>query len=404
MNTPAAKYLRFFAVAMAGSSLAQAGDVPDPCYPDNRAATSSAVGNSVLGVAWASTHDVGGRLAAHRAGIRPGSRLVEAPAYAPSSDSAKGGLSAKGGAKVAAIAVPKPNKWEVYGSLFFYSEDKDGQSFRQRGKKKKYEKYGEHGGYGEFGAGAPQVVSGAAETSLEVFGGSVGLEHHINREWSVGVGLSAATGDLEMGNVGSADIDSVSISPYISYYRADAFGYADFWADLMYSYGMHSYDIRRNTGGGIATGSPDADTHMLEFTTGVNFGEENVVHGPYAGLRYITGTVDSYTEIGPGATFFGEQDVDSLVSILGYQISWKMRGSNGYWVPQVRAAWEHEFEDGNTTLFGLPVDSRDEDIAVVGANLSYYFDNGWNLGLEYEGRFGSETEGHYGGVRAGKEF
>ncbi len=398
MNTHAAKYLRLFAIAMAGSTVTHAGDVPDPCYPDNRSATSSAVGGSVLGVAWASTHDVGGRLAAHRAGIRPGSRLVEAPAYAPASDSAKGGLSAKGGAKVAAIAVPHPNKWEIYGSLFFYSEDRDGQSYRQNFKKKK-EKYGEYEGFG-----APAVVSGAAETSLDVFGGSVGGEYHINREWSVGVALSAANGDLEMGGVGSADIDSVSVSPYISYYRADALGYADFWADILYSYGSHSYDIRRNTGGGIATGSPDADTNTLEFTTGVNFGEEEVVHGPYAGLRYITGTVDAYTEFGPGATFFGEQDIDSLVSILGYQISWKMRGSNGYWVPQIRAAWEHEFEDGNTTLFGLPVDSRDEDIAVIGASLGYYFDNGWNLGLEYEGRFGSETEGHYGGVKAGKEF
>jgi uncharacterized protein with beta-barrel porin domain len=56
------------------------------------------------------------------------------------------------------------------------------------------------------------------------------------------------------------------------------------------------------------------------------------------------------------------------------------------------------------TSFGLPLDSRDEDLAVVGAGIGYWWDNGWNLGLEYEGRFGSETEAHYGGVRAGKEF
>ncbi|MCW1913794.1 autotransporter outer membrane beta-barrel domain-containing protein [Luteolibacter sp. GHJ8] len=395
MNTPAAKYLRFYAIAMAAGSLAHAGEFPDPCYPDNRSHTSSAINSSVLGVAWASSHDVGGRLAAHRAGIRPASRLVETPSYGPVSESAKGGMSAKGGAKVSSIAVPVPNKWEVYGSLFFYSEDKDGQSFRGHGKKK-YEKDDKKFGFG--------LAGGSADTTLDVVGGTVGIEHHINREWSVGVGVSAATGDLKMGSAGSADIDSVSVSPYISYYRADAFGSADFWADLMYSYGAHSYDIRRNTGGGIATGSPDANTNTIEFTTGVNFGEENVVHGPYAGLRYITGTVDAYTEFGPGATFFGEQDVDSLVSILGYQISWKMRGSNGFWVPQIRAAWEHEFEDGGNSLFGVPVNTRDEDIAVVGASMSYYFDNGWNLGLEYEGRFGSETEGHYGGIKAGKEF
>lgn len=380
-------------MALATGSLAHAGEIPDTSFPDNRAVASSAVGNSVLGLAWASTRDAGGRLAAHRAGIRPASRLVDAPSYShmPVSAGSKSGMSAKGGAKVAAITAPKPNKWGVYGSLFFYSEDGDGKSFPSGIKKEDKDK-------------ALGLAGGTAGTSLDVFGGTIGIEHHINREWSVGVGVSAASGDLELGGAGSADIDSISASPYISYYRADAFGYADFWADLTYSYGKHSYDIRRNTGGGIATGSPDAVTNTLELTTGVNFGEEDLVHGPYGGLRYISGRVDAYTEFGPGATFFGEQDVDSLVSILGYQISWKMRGANGFWVPQIHAAWEHEFEEGNATLFGLPVGSRDENIAVVGASLGYDFDNGWSLGIDYEGRFGSETEGHYGGVKAGKEF
>ena len=403
MNTPTASFLRVLALAaLTCNASVHAGEEPeDPCYPDNRQATSTAVSRSVLGVAYASTRDVSGRMYRNRAGIRPGTVMVDEPVAVAPAYSSKGGMSSAKDAKVSAVAVPYPNKWEVFGSLFYYSEDSDGESFRQRSKKKKH--YGSGSEYG-YGSGASALVSGAADTSLDVYGGAVGLEYHINREWSIGVGVSASTGDLEMGSVGSADIDSVSLIPYLSYYRSDAFGSADFWAGLMYAYGMHSVETRRFTGGGIATGSPDADTHELEFTMGVNFGDDDVVHGPYAGMRYITGTVDAYTEVGPGATYFGEQDLDSLVSILGYQISWKMRGSKGFWVPQIRAAWEHEFEDGSASLFGLPVDTIDEDVAVVGAGLGYYFDNGWNLGLEYEGRFGSNTESHYGGVKAGKEF
>jgi hypothetical protein len=394
MKTSPATLLRVLATAaLTGAPIVHAGEEkPDcPCeiYPDNRGATSAAIGSSALGVAWSSTRDVSGRMYRNRAGIRPGSRLVEAPAYTPSGDSKSGMGSAKGGAKVAAISVPTPNKWEVYGSLFYYSEDQDGQSYRQQTKKKYC---------------PPSLVNGSVDTSLDIYGGSIGVEHHFNSEWSAGFAVSAATGDLDMGSVGSADIDSVSLIPYLSYYRTDAFGSADFWAGLMYSYGMHSYDTRRFTGGGVASGSPDANTHEIELNVGVNFGEDDFVHGPYAGLRYITGTVDAYTEVGPGATYFGEQDVDSLVSILGYQVSWKLRGSGGYWVPQLRAGWEHEFEDGNANSFGIPIDSRDEDVAVVGAGLAYYFDNGWNLGIEYEGRFGSNTEAHYGGLKAGKEF
>ena len=352
-------------------------------------------------MAYASTRDVSGRMYRNRAGVRPGSVLVDEPVAVAPAYSSKGGMSSAKDAKVSAVSVPHPNKWEIFGSLFYYSEDGDGESFRQRSKKKK--DYGSEFGYGSA-SGASALISGAADTSLDVYGGALGVEYHINREWSLGFGVSASTGDLEMGSVGSADVDSVSLIPYLSYYRQDAFGSADFWAGLMYAYGMHSFETRRFTGGGIATGSPDADTHELEFTMGVNFGDDEVVHGPYAGMRYITGTVDAYTEVGPGATYFGEQDVDSLVSILGYQVSWKMRGSGGFWVPQIRAAWEHEFEDGNASVFGVPVDNLDEDVAVVGAGLGYYFDNGWNLGLEYEGRFGSNTEAHYGGVKAGKEF
>lgn len=412
MNTQVNRHFRVLLATLAATTVTVHAvvDRSSDGSSDNRQATSAAIGSSALGVAWAGTRDVSGHLFRNRAGIRPGHRMVveAAPAYA---SGAKGGMdSAKGGAKVALMSVPRPNRWEVFGSLFFYSEERDGESYRGRSeetsldKPSKDEKFDTGDLTRRLVFGPNGVLASSTDSSLDVFGGSVGVEYRFDRNWSGGLALSASQGDLDMGSVGGSDIDSVALVPYLSYYQADLLGAADLWAGLMYSYGMHSYDIRRNTGGGIANAAPDASTHLVEFNVGLNFGEEDFVHGPYAGLRYITGRIDAYTEVGPGGTYFGEQDVDSLVSILGYQASWKIRGGGGFWVPQLRVGWEHEFEEGNVSSFGLPMDLRDEDLAVVGAGLGYWWDSGWNLGVEYEGRFGSETEGHYGGVRAGKQF
>jgi len=380
MKTQAGRRLcRIVLAATASLSLAaHAGDEKDDkkkdCDPpDNRNPVSRTYGKSTVAMAWSTTRDVGSRLYRHRAGIGPGSQLVEQAAPAQSSG-AKGGMSAK----ASAVSVPKMNRWEVYGSLFYYTDNYDDGD----------------------------AVGGTLfnDSSFELAGGNLGLEYRINQNWSVGLGVTAATGELDMNLIGSADVDSVSVNPYVTYYRPDTFGSADLWAGLMYGYGMHSYESRRFTGAGLASGSPDAETHTVELTAGVNFGDDDFVHGPYGGLRYITGTIDAYTEVGPGATFFGEQDVDSLVSILGYQVSWKIRGGRGYWVPTLRAAWEHEFEDGNVTALGIPYSAADEDVGAVGAGIAYWWDSGWHVGLEYEGRFGSETEAHYGAVTAGKEF
>ena len=187
MKTPVS-FLRFMAIAATTCTAAYAGppgSPEDPEYPDNRQATSSAIGNSVLGVAYSSTRDVSGRMYRNRAGVRPGSTLVDqevavAPAY-----SAKGGISSAKDAKVASVSVPYPKKWEVFGSLFYYTEESDGNSYHQRSKKKD-EKY--------TAASLAALVSNSTDTSTDVYGGAIGVEHHINRQWSIGFGLSAATG------------------------------------------------------------------------------------------------------------------------------------------------------------------------------------------------------------------
>jgi hypothetical protein len=350
--------------------LAFAGKTPDPEPPEIESPllVASATGNVALASARVTTRDVGDRLFRMRAGLRPMEHVIEE--VAPASGG-KGGMTTT-------RTVSSMNCWEVYGSLFYYTEEQDSQ----------------------LGV-VPGIVGGPngglillhPDTDLDIFGGSVGIERHFNENWSAGLALSGSNTDVDMTFAGSSDVDTFAVTPYISYYRADAFGTVDFWADIMYSHGFHEFDIQRFSGAGL-----------VEFTTGVNFQSGNVTHGPYAGLRWIDGTVDSYNEIGAGGLSFPEQDVESLASTLGYQLSFPVKTSTGTLVPQVRGAWEHEFEDDGNNILGLTLGERDEDLAVFGAGIGYYCNSGWNTVLDYEGRLGSEVEGHYVSLKVGKEF
>jgi uncharacterized protein YhjY with autotransporter beta-barrel domain len=367
--------------AITPSAFAGKQPEPDPLIVDTGLLVNSGIGHAALTSARTTTRDVGDRLFRMRAGLRPMEHTVQ--------EEVGPAMGSKGGMAPMTRTVSSMNCWEIYGSLFYYTEDQDSQLQR-----------------------VPGIVGGPngglrlvhPSTELDIFGGTVGIERHLNENWSLGFAVSGSKTDVDMTFAGSSDIDTIAVTPYVSYYQADLLGAADFWADLMYSHGFHEFDINRLTGLGLASGSPDADTDQLEFTTGVNFQSGNLTHGPYAGLRWIDGSIDPYTEVGPGGGFFPEQDLESLVSILGYQLSFPVQTGAGTLVPQVRGAWEHEFEDDANNLFGFPLGERDEDAAVLGAGIGYYFNSGWNTVLDYEARLSSNVEGHYVSLKVGKEF
>ena len=310
--------------------------------------------------------DVGHRLYRLRAGIRPEGRTISTPA--PGS---KGGMS-----KGVIESVTEARRWEVYGQIFYTSEDQDEQTQN-------------------FGTVAvvPFVTHG--ETSVDIFGGHVGFEYDFNEKWSAGFAVSGANTDIDVDGVGDADIDTVALIPYVSYYHRGLVGSGDFYADLLYAYSDSDYDTEVLG----TSSSTDGSSHQIELNSGLNFHSGTVTHGPYASLRWIEGEIEGYI-VSAG----DDVDYDSLATQLGYQVSLPFTVKGGKLVPQVRLAWEHEFESDQGNLAGIPLGDLDDDLAVLGVGVGYFMDNGWNVSLDYEGRLGSESESNYVSLKAGFEF
>ncbi|MBK1827233.1 autotransporter outer membrane beta-barrel domain-containing protein [Haloferula rosea] len=365
--------------------------------PESGVTTATANRMAGLTATRVNTRDVGDRLFRKRAGVPNHSTTTTTPAPAPVS--AKGGM-AKGGMAKEPIVVTTPAKWEIYGGLFGYTEDSDPQFVLIRPAVPPGQ---------TAPPPAPIQVLTAGDTEFNLWGGHVGIERRINNNFSFGLAFSGSEGEAESSIFGTrlstTDVTSLSLIPYISYYRDNAVFGADYWADLMYAYTDQSYDIQRNNFGLLAGGSPDGSTHTVDFNTGLTFRGTRISHGPYAGIRWIDGEIDGYQEFGPGGgALFPSQDIESLATTLGYSVSGNFAGGGGTWVPQLRAAWEHEFEDNTGNVFGFPLGTVDEDLAVLGAGIGYYANSGWNAVLDYEARLGSEVQGHYVGLKVGKEF
>ena len=289
---------------------------------------------------------------------------VPAPVYTD----AKGGLIA--GPKGAVIAAPPVmNRWEIFGGVFYLDEEIDQQNL--------------------FVPGAAAIPI-RPEYEIETFGGMAGVRYRINENWGVGglVNYSESDVDVKFNGVPffSMDVENLAIAPFVDYTREDVFANADLWVGFSYVYGMQEYQ---------PVGAPisfDGDTNTFELGAELAFDAGAVRHGPLAGLRYIDGDIDLIPI-----------DIESFASILGYQVSFPIEGTSGKLVPQLLVAWEHEFEDNFNVAFG-PTSTVDEDVLVAGAGIGWYSDSGWNLVLDYRGRFGDEAESHYVGLKAGVTF
>lgn len=340
----------------------------------NRRALLTSLRSSSIALSRSMTNDVGARLYRMRSSRlnETITRVVQGPST--HSAGAKGGLAKQA---FTPVTTEYTRPWEVWGQVYYFSEEQD----RQEGV-----------------VGTTPVVFNPG-TNLQTFGGSIGIDYDLSPEFNIGLAFGAATSEADASGVSDIDIDGFSLTPYLSYYKRNALGAADLYADALFSFGFHDYETSR--AGGI-NGDTEGNSYLLELNSGLNYQSGQLVHGPVVQFRYLDGEIDAYTE--NGGTAFPDVDYKSVATQLGYQASYPMPVAGGVVVPQLRAAWEHEFEADGSDIAGLNLGTVDEDLAVLGAGVFFYGDNGFRVGVDYEARLGDLAQSHYVGVTGGFSF
>ena len=259
------------------------------------------------------------------------------------------------------------------------------------------------------------AIGGQAGVQVDSWAPGLGIERHLSRGLAVGVAVSFLHSEQGYtGGLGSVQLEGPALSAYVSFVRKN------YWSSLLYSFGTYDLNSTRNPGAGFpqAIGSTRTYTNAVQYNTGWNFRFQNntLVTGPFAGVDYLHGTVDAYSETGGGAAAlsYGKQTYQSLVSRVGWPVSKKLKSRFGDITPQARLSYERQNLKNNGTsvsLINAPFTAAGgnqqpgQDYLVAGAGVNFQLTDQFNLLLSYQGQFfRQDMQAHFGAVRFSYSF
>ncbi|HLJ63814.1 MAG TPA: autotransporter outer membrane beta-barrel domain-containing protein, partial [Stellaceae bacterium] len=171
------------------------------------------------------------------------------------------------------------------------------------------------------------------------------------------------------------------------------------YASGLASVGLNSFDTTRNLASfglaGTATSHPRGESWSGYGEAGYHVMGVPWAHlTPYAGLGYVGTHLDGFSESGGlGALQVNAATGSSLESQLGVRVSTRIGGL----VPELRAAWGHEFLDAAPTItgtletvpgsgFSAAGANFGRDSALIGAGVTHEVSETVRIFVDYDGR------------------
>lgn len=225
---------------------------------------------------------------------------------------------------------------------------------------------------------------------------TAGFDYRVSPMFVIGGLLDGSRSDFD-NRSGSSEIDSMRAGIYGTY--GESMGlYSDFYV----GYGKHDLDQDRFAGGipglfGSRNSSADSDSLQAMLTFGYTMGNEQVKHGPFAGLEYQSVDVDDYNQTGgPFTVGVDGYSIDSMRGLIGYRVN----AAFGALRPYASVAYAHEFDDDenfSTARFGgVPFQVSGpqlESSVIVTAGTGYAFTPNVMMNLGYRGDISLDNSG-----------
>ncbi|PLW68638.1 hypothetical protein C0039_11530 [Pseudohalioglobus lutimaris] len=287
---------------------------------------------------------------------------------------------------------------------------------------------------GAYGFGERDGTQVEDEYDYDSYGATLGFDYMFDSGLVAGVAAGYADYEVDFDNSrsslagnsltstvsgGGFELDGYSLSAYL------IGNLGRFYVDGLVSYGSNDYETERvvryqgaadGSGRGqnldidrTMSGKTDSDTLGLGLSTGTTFELGGFDLGVDLGLSYLDITVDGYTEkdsaVNGGLNLaYGDQDIESLVSTLGAQLTRSFSTSSGVLVPYARADWHHEFKNdarmvdaryasqevGQSFNLNVGSDDPDTDYFSVGLGVAAVFANNIQAFVDYRTTLGLE--------------
>ena len=236
-------------------------------------------------------------------------------------------------------------------------------------------------------------TTNAAGYNVDTGGFTFGVDYRLTPNFAIGLTAGYAHTTVNLDGGGNIDVNGGKIGLY-----ATLFGNG-FYLDTAVSGGPSGYNTHRTALQGTASGSTDgADVNAL-VAVGYNWTKGKLTIGPTASFQYSYVGLNSFTETGSLAPLsFPDQNTESERTAFGAQASYEWKIGQITLLPQLSAAWQHEF--GSTTYsvvssfatgagksFTVSGPDIGRDSILVGAGATVILSERVSTYLYYDGEF-----------------